>query len=97
MNELVLFLSNRKVIGLDLELIWQISGSFRCLSISAASAFLCSLLFTLAATVGLSSHTLKKVWGQIGVSITPIAHSQSRRSHVWRWCRMVQGLWLDYG
>ena len=65
-------------------------------STSVPIDFWFALLFTLAATVGSFSRT-SKVWGRAAVLIAPVSHSQSWSSHVWRWCRMVQGLSLDYG
>lgn len=54
-------------------------------------------LFTLAAaTSSNSSRTSKWVWDN-GVIISLGVLRKSRSSHIWRLCRVLEGLSLDYG
>jgi hypothetical protein len=76
---------------------YQASFSFACLGLGSPSWQRFS--FTLAAaTKSNSSRTSKRVWGSSTEEVILVCVlKKSRSSHIWRLCRISEGLSVDYG
>jgi hypothetical protein len=53
--------------------------------------------FTLATSIPRGARTCEQVWGRAGVCPVRGRLPKGRHSQIWRVCRMVQGLSVDYG
>jgi hypothetical protein len=77
--------------------VYQGSVSYACFGLGSPSWQRFS--FTLAAAIkSNSSRTSKRVWGSSTEGATLVCFlRKSRSSHIWRLCRISEGLSFDYG
>lgn len=79
-----------------IEAICQVSVCYTCLGFSFPACERFSITLA-AATHSKLSRTTKRVWGTNDLVILLCVLRRSRSSHIWRLCRISEGLSVDYG